>query len=351
MTPNARDAAAASRRFIRQLVDGDSIDDVFLVGEKVLRNNRQGNPFLQVELRDRSGSIVGRLWNATEQLFRQFESGDFIQARGKVQMYQGALQVILSAVMPLARDARRLNAADFLPQTEQDLARLQERLRTILLKLGNHHLQALARAFLIDEGFMQAFSWVPAGVRNHHAYVGGLLEHVVHLLEGADRLLPLYPALDRDQVLMGLFLHDVGKIRELASGQAFSYTDEGQLLGHIVLGVEILDQKIREAAQLTGAAFPAELAWRLKHIIISHHGELSYGSPVVPMTAEAMFIHALDTLDAKVHTFQRDIKEDRGTHSAWTPFIPSLQRRLFKGGRPGPAALPEAEAEDESDAN
>jgi 3'-5' exoribonuclease len=349
MTSPTPPAAAASRRFIRQLADGDSIDNVFLVGEKLLRNNRQGNPFLQVELRDRSGSIVGRLWNASEQLFRQFESGDFIQARGKVQMYQGALQVILSSVTPLARDAQQLNPADFLPQTDQDLARLQERLRTHLLKLSNHHLQALAQAFLMDEAFMQAFSWVPAGVRNHHAYVGGLLEHVVHLLEGADRLLALYPALDRDQVLMGLFLHDIGKVRELACGHAFTYTDEGQLLGHIVLGVEILEQKIRETVQLTGAAFPTELAWRLKHIILSHHGEQSFGSPVVPMTAEAMFVHALDTLDAKVHTFQRDLQDDRGTPSAWTPFIPSLQRRLFKGSRNGSTVSGHAEPHTASD--
>lgn len=348
MVNQSRQEGAARRRFIRQLADGDSIDDVYLVGEKMLRNNRQGNPFLQVELRDRSGSIVGRLWNASEQLASQFDTGDFIQARGKVQRYQGALQVILSQVTPLANGGQLLNPTDFLPHSEQDLTRLQERLRTVLLRLTNHHLQALARAFLVDESFMQAFCWVPAGVRNHHAYVGGLLEHVVHLLEGAERLLPLYPALDRDQVLMGLFLHDIGKTRELAVGQTFTYTDEGQLLGHIVLGVEILDRKICEAAQLTGTAFPDELAWRLKHIIVSHHGEQSSGSPTVPMTAEAMFVHALDTLDARVHTFQRDLAGELSSDAAWTPFLPALQRRLYKGSRARSAPAGEESSLDEA---
>ncbi|HMP59665.1 MAG TPA: OB-fold nucleic acid binding domain-containing protein, partial [Gemmatales bacterium] len=211
------DSGPGTRVMIRQLADGDTVEDVYLVGDKQLRSNRQGNLFIQVELRDRSGSITGRLWNATEQQFRQFESGEFVLVRGRVQLYQGALQMILTALTPAAARSQAVNAADFLPHTDQDVAALQERLRLVLLKLGDAHLQALARAFLVDEEFMQAFAWVPAGVRNHHAYVGGLLEHVVHLLEAAERLLPLYAHLDRDEVLMGLFLHDIGKTRELSS--------------------------------------------------------------------------------------------------------------------------------------
>ena len=174
----------------------------------------------------------------------------------------------------------------------------------------------------------------PAGVRMHHAYVGGLLEHVVTLLEAADRLAPLYPGVDRDLLLMGVFLHDIGKVRELACDRAFAYTDEGQLVGHIVLGVEMLLEKVRQVPDLTSEPFPPELLLRLKHLIVSHHGTLEFGSPVMPMTPEAIALHYLDNLDAKVHSFTRDIREDRGA-SAWTPFSPATQRRLFKGGRPG----------------
>jgi 3'-5' exoribonuclease len=177
---------------------------------------------------------------------------------------------------------------------------------------------------------MRDFCRAPAGVRMHHAYVGGLLEHVVTLLEAADRIAPLYPELNRDLLLMGVFLHDLGKVRELSFDRGLSYTDEGQLVGHIVLGVELLAEKVRQAAELTGEPFPPELLLRLRHLIVSHHGALEFGSPVVPMTPEAIALHYLDNLDAKVHSFTRDIREDRGT-SAWTPYSNQTQRRLFKG--------------------
>jgi 3'-5' exoribonuclease len=175
----------------------------------------------------------------------------------------------------------------------------------------------------------------------HHAYVGGLLEHVVTLLEGADRIAPLYPELDRDLLLMGVFLHDIGKVRELTFDRAFAYTDEGQLVGHIVLGVEMLAEKVGRVPDLTGEPFPSELLLRLKHLIVSHHGTLEFGSPTLPMTPEAIALHYLDNLDAKIHSFTREIREDRGD-STWTVYSPATQRRLFKGGR-GPANLPQAD--------
>jgi 3'-5' exoribonuclease len=318
-----------ARRYIRELGDSDGVDEVFLVTEKQLRTNRQGNSFLQIELRDKSGSMTGRLWNVGENLARQFDAGDFLHVKGKVQLYQGALQMILTQVNPVK--AEKMDAADFLPQTEQDTSKLLERMRTILYRQNNHHLRALAEAFLMDEAFVHGFCRAPAGIRNHHAYVGGLLEHVVTLLEVAERVLPLYPSLDRDILLMGVFLHDVGKVRELSYQRSFAYTDEGQLIGHLIIGVEMLNEKIKDAEQLTGEVFPRELTLRLKHMILSHHGTYEYGSPKLPMTPEAIALHHLDNFDAKVHSFTRDIREDRNPTSAWTPFNPNLQRKLFKG--------------------
>jgi 3'-5' exoribonuclease len=326
-----------SRRFVQALTDGETIDEVYLVTDKQLRANRNGNLFLQVELRDRTGSISARLWNAGEHLFRSFEEGDFLHIKGKVQLFQGALQIILSHIERV--ETEKVELADFLPHTEQDISKLWERLRTILFRMDNPHLKGLLECFLMDEEFRADFCKVPAGIRNHHAYLGGLLEHVVTLLDAADRLLPLYPDLDRDLLLMGVFLHDIGKVRELSFSRVFAYTDEGQLIGHIVIGVEMLNEKIAKVPDLTGEPFPKELAWRLKHMILSHHGTYEFGSPKLPMTPEAIALHHLDNLDAKVHTFTRDIRDDRNQTSAWTPFNQSLQRRLFKGSPDGEGAV------------
>jgi 3'-5' exoribonuclease len=326
-----------SRRYVRQFADGDTIDEVYLVTDKQLRANRNGNLYLQVELRDRSGSITARMWNATEHQFRTFDNGDFVHIKGKVQVFQGALQMILSHIEK-AED-EKVDLADFLPHTEQDVGKLLDRLRATLRKLDNPHLRALAECFLMDSEFVRGFCRAPAGVRNHHAYLGGLLEHVVSLLDAAERLLPLYPEVDRDLLLMGCFLHDVGKVRELSYERAFAYTDEGQLIGHLVIGVEMVNDKVAEATRLTGEPFPREILLRLKHLILSHHGTYEFGSPKLPMTPEAIALHHLDNFDAKVHSFTRDIREDRNAASAWTPYNQSLQRRLFKGAANGADAL------------
>jgi 3'-5' exoribonuclease len=325
-----------ARKFVQQMVDGDNVEDVYLVADKQYRANRNGNLYLQLDLRDRSGAISARLWNAPEPLARSFESGDFLRVQGKVQLFQGALQMILSRLERVGGE--QVDLGDFLPHTDKDVGQLSARLHTLLRSLTEPHLRGLAECFLMDSDFVQAFCKVPAGVRMHHAYVGGLLEHVVTMLEGADRLAPLYAEMNRDLLLMGIFLHDIGKVRELTFDRAFAYTDEGQLVGHIVLGIEMLLEKVQRVPDLTGEPFPPELLLRLKHLIVSHHGTLEFGSPTMPMTPEAIALHYLDNLDAKVHVFTRDIREDRGT-SRWTQFSPAIQRRLFKGGRGNDATV------------
>lgn len=321
-----------SRRFVQQLSDGETVEEVFLVSDKQMRANRNGNLYLQMELRDRTGSISARLWNAGEHLFRSFENGDFLFVRGKVQLFQGALQMIASHIDRVERE--KVEVAEFLPHTEHDISKLFERFRQ-LLKPRNHHLMALVECFLMDEEFVQGFCRAPAGVRNHHAYLGGLLEHVVQMLEGADRLMGVYTEVDRDLLLMGVFLHDVGKVRELSYDHSFGYTDEGQLIGHLVIGVEMLTEKLARVPELTGEPFPGELVLRLKHLIVSHNGTYEYGSPRLPMTPEAIALHYLDNFDAKVHSFTRDIRDDKNQTSAWTPYNQAMDRRLFKGAPEG----------------
>lgn len=317
------------RRFIDQLNDGENIDEVYLVTDKQLRANKNGNPYLQVELRDRSGALTARMWNAGEPIFRSFETGDFLFIKGKVQLFQGSLQIILSHIDRV--ESQKVELTDFLPHTSQDVNKLLERLRTVLLKVGNPHLRALAESYLIDGDFMRAMCQAPAGVRVHHAYIGGLLEHLVTMMDVAERVLPLYPDVDPDLVVLGVFLHDSGKVRELTFDRAFGYSDEGQLIGHLSIGIDMLNDKVVQATNLTGEPFPRELLMRLKHMILSHHGTLEHGSPKVPMTPEAVALHAIDMLDTRIHICVREIKDDRGT-SAWTQYNQALQRRLYKGG-------------------
>jgi 3'-5' exoribonuclease len=330
-----------ARRFVATLADGENLEEVYLVSDKQLRANRNGNLFMQLELRDRTGSISGRLWNAGEPLFKSFEAGDFVLVKAKVQLFQGSLQLILNNVSKVPSES--VDLGDFLPHTDKDVGKLYERLRTLLRKLDNPHLRALAECYFMDDAFVRGFCKAPAGVRNHHAYVGGLLEHVVNILEVADRICPLYPEVDRDLLLMGVFLHDSGKVRELSYDRTFAYSDEGQLLGHLVIGVEMVEQKAREAAKLTGSSFPAELLLRVKHLIVSHHGTYEFGSPRLPMTPEAIALHFLDNLDAKLHLFIREIRDDSNPGSAWTPYNQGLDRRLFKGAPKSAAPLAEDE--------
>jgi 3'-5' exoribonuclease len=183
----------------------------------------------------------------------------------------------------------------------------------------------------MDDEFMRKFTRAPAGVKNHHAYVGGLLDHVVSLMDLVQRVAGLYPEINSDLLLMGTFLHDVGKVDELVFERELAYSDEGQLIGHVVMAVGMLERKLREAERLSGEPVPEETALRLKHMIVSHHGEYEFGSPRLPMTLEALVLHYLDNLDAKIHCFRQLMRDDPNVESHWTTFNQPLNRRLFKG--------------------
>jgi 3'-5' exoribonuclease len=319
-----------TRRFINQLTDRESVDEIFLVSDKQLRTNRQGSLYLQMRLSDRSGSVTAMMWNANEQLYSQFENGNYLHVQGTAQFYNGTLQLIVKGI-ERARDGE-FAPDDFITLGPQALERLVGRLGELLRGMRSFPLRNLAECFLNDAEFMGRFSTAPAGIKNHHAYRGGLLEHVISLMEVATAVAPHYPELDADLLLMGAFLHDVGKVRELTYERELGYSDEGQLIGHLVIGVEIVDEKIRQAEQSSREEFPTDLRLRLKHMILSHHGEYEFGSPKLPMTLESLALHYLDNLDAKMHAIGQLIREDANTDSNWTPFQSHLGRKLYKGG-------------------
>ena len=318
-----------ARQFLKELKDGDSVDEVYLLSDKQLRANRQANLFLLSSLRDRTGAMSGLMWNITEESVADIHAGDFVRVRGKVQLHQGNLQMILTAIRAVSSD--NMNPDDFEQRPTASIDLLLKRLRDLLLSIEESQLRALMECFLVDDALMNDLSNAAAGVKTHHAYRGGLLEHIVNMLETAKRIEDLYPAVNFDILLAGIFLHDLGKVREMSLDNAFVYTDEGQLLGHMIIGVEMLSQKIVEVTRMTAEQFPSELALRLKHMIISHHGTYEFGSSRLPMTPESIALHYLDNLDAKIHEFARTIADDPNTGSSWTPFVPRMERKLFKG--------------------
>lgn len=319
----------AGRRFVTDLSDGEVIDQVFRSSEKQLRTNRNGNLYLQLRLSDRTGSLTAMLWNANQKQFDSFENGDFLRVKGTAQLYNGGMQVLCKEIEK--SDSSMVDLADFETLSFDDVEQMVSRIAELLRSVENIHLQNLADCFLLDEGFMQDFRLAPAGIKNHHAYQGGLLQHVLSLMDLVSKVVPLYPALNRDVLLMGAFLHDIGKTKELTYRPDLGYSDAGQLLGHLVLGVQLLDEKIAMTERQTGESFPEALANHLRHLILSHHGEFEFGSPKLPMTVEAIALHLLDNLDAKVHCFQQLIDDDVNKSSDWTVFHPALNRKIYKG--------------------
>lgn len=319
----------SERRFVSQLAHNEQFEQVFLASNKQLRPNRQGNLFLQLDLSDRSGVLPCRQWNATESDYKGFENGDYVYVEGMAQLFQGSMQLIAQSIKPSAPG--EVDESDFQTLQTGEVTALKEKLVAILKTVKSKPLAALVEAYLGDDVFMDKFCRAPAGIKNHHAYKGGLLDHVVSMMELVEVVAPKYPQVDLEKLLVGTFLHDSGKIDELEYERDLAYTDEGQMLGHIVQAVCVLDRKAREAEQRSQLAFPPVLLMELKHLILSHHGRMEFGSPKLPMTLEAVVLAALDDMDAKLANFTGLINECPNGDSRWTQYFPNIDRKLWKG--------------------
>ncbi len=322
-------STTTERRYVCQLGHNEQISQVFMASEKQLRPNRNGNLYLQLQLSDRSGAIAARLWNASENDYRAFENGDYVKVDGNTQLFQGNMQFIATSIRRARLD--EVDEVDFKVLRTDEIDRMATRLTEILRTIKMPELRNLADCFLMDTEFMAKFTAAPAGMKNHHAYQGGLLEHVVSLLELVLVVAPRYPRLDIDKLLVGAFLHDAAKVDELAYEREITYTDEGQLLGHMVIAMTMIDDKVREAERLAGEPFPKHLVTEIKHMVISHHGEYEYGSAKLPMTLEAVALHHLDNLDAKLASFTQLMADCPNVESNWTQYHANLGRKLYKG--------------------
>jgi 3'-5' exoribonuclease len=330
----------AQRTYIRDLQGAEFIEGVFALQNCQLGQTKGGKPYLRCLIADRTGKTPGRMWNTTEELFRSLPTDGFAYIEGQTQPYQGEMQIIIQTIR--AVEPSEADLLDLLPRSERDAEEMFDELKRIVEWIEHAPLKALVQTYLDDDELMALFKQAPAAMSLHHAYLGGLIEHTLSVMKLAELVVPLYPQVNRDLVLVGLFLHDLGKCVELTWKTGFGYSEDGQLIGHVARGVILLDQKLREC-EARGTKLPAPLTRVLHHIILSHHGKFEFGALKIPATPEAIAVSHIDDLDAKLHMAIAAARSDTGAKSDalgghFTEKIWALDTRIY---RPDPTTLPD----------
>lgn len=311
--------------FIENLKAGEKVTSAFLVAEKNLAYSQKGAPYLNLRLKDKTGEIDGKVWDNANEWDGQFKKGDIVRVYGRALSYKNNLQLSVLELKRLTDD--EIDLTDFLPSAKQPADGMFTELMTYVETIRMPCLKDLLHAFFEDDQTRELFKKAPAAKGFHHVYLGGLLEHTLSVTKLLDMTAQHYQDVDRDLLLTGGLLHDIGKIYEFDYDRAVQYSDEGRLIGHIVIGVEMVNAKI---AMIDN--FPKTLAMELRHLILSHHGMLEFGSPKRPKTPEALIVHHIDDLDAKVNAFKTFIDDAPEDDTSWTPFHKLLERYLYKGG-------------------
>lgn len=311
------------KMFVSEIKDRSQVDSVFLVREKITAMAKNGKPYLTLKLMDKTGEVEGKVWDNVDVLSAAFDKDDFVAVRSKATVYLGKMQLVIAELRRVPDE--EVTLADFLPEAGRAIGEMTAELAALLATLGDQHLKRLLAAFFDDPAFMALYSSAPAAKGMHHVYLGGLLEHSLAVARLADRIVPLYEGINRDLLIAGALLHDVGKVREMTYSRSFDYTDEGKLLGHITIGVEMIQEKIAAVG-----GFPQDLAMLLKHMILSHHGQYEFGSPKRPKTVEATILNYLDDLDSKINGIRTHIGKEAEGGSRWTSYHRLYDRYFYK---------------------
>jgi 3'-5' exoribonuclease len=298
------------------------VTSTFVVVAKQIKPKKTGEPYLALTLGDRSGQLEAKMWDNVEEVLEAFEQDDFLKVKGLINKYKQRFQLTIHKLRKLGES--EIDFADYLPKTTKDIDELWQTLTNFVAGFENPHLKSLVQAFMGDPVISAAYRNAPAAKTLHHAYIGGLLDHVVSLFRSCDLMCRNYPHVNRDLLLTGAFFHDIGKIHELTYNRSFSYTTKGQLLGHLIIELEMLQAKL---ANLPG--FPEELKTLVEHMIISHHGQYEFGSPKLPMFPEALLLHYLDDLDSKMEAMRAHFEREGASESPWTSYNASLGRPLL----------------------
>lgn len=319
------------RRFIKDLKPSERVAGIFSIGNAQLGRTRTDKPYLRCIVSDRTGEVTARMWSVDESALSRMPTDGFAYIEGETQKYQGDLQLIIQMLEPAEPTPEEIR--DLLPCSARPAEEMFEELKGILGSLSHPAIKALAQVYLADQFLMDQLKQCPAAKSAHHAFLGGLLEHTLGLMKLAQAVCPLYPGINQDLVVMGLFLHDLGKTRELVYDRSFGYSDRGELVGHIVDGAIMLHDKAQQVMRDTGQRMPANAVMVLQHIVLSHHGQPEYGAARVPMTPEAILVHLLDNIDAKM---AMSLSATRGPRARldlggnFTDRLWALDTKLFK---------------------
>jgi len=315
-------------KYVRDLRPDSQVRSTFLVQSKERKTANSGAAYLDLTLQDTSGAISAKLWDYSERTTPAFEADDIVQVDGYVENYRGAPQVRVRKITLCPPE--EVSLLDYLPRTRRDPEEMYAALLERVRRMAEGPIRALLLSILENPALAEKYKLAPAAMSYHHAFLGGLLEHVSSLVALADRTADHYPWLRRDLLIAGLVLHDIGKIEELCFTRGFRYSTRGQLLGHITMALEIVQAQIRKIP-----GFPDELKSELEHIILSHHGKLEFGSPKEPLFAEALVVHYLDDLDSKLEAMRQQYALDQDRPGDWTGRNPALKRELLKPRQKG----------------
>jgi 3'-5' exoribonuclease len=312
-----------AKQFVAEIKDRDSVNSVFLVKDKIMAMAKNGKPYMNLRFMDKSGEVDAKIWDNVDVLDKLFEKDDFVRVRGKASVYLNKMQVVVAEIAKVAEE--EVNLADFLPESPRSIDEMKQELSAVVAAIANPHLRGLMETFLADGPLMELYCKAPAAKGMHHVYLGGLLEHSLALVKLVKSIVPLYDGINEELLVVAALLHDVGKIHEMSYERAFDYTDAGKLLGHITIGVELVEEKIRQVEE-----FPRELSLLLKHMLLSHHGQYEYGSPKRPKTIEATILNYLDDMDSKINGIRAHIAKETASTSRWTAHHRLYDRYFFK---------------------
>ncbi|MDX1983433.1 MAG: HD domain-containing protein [Bryobacteraceae bacterium] len=331
--------------YVADLQANQVVTGTFLVQSKDIRQKKTGEPYLSLILTDRTGELDAKMWDNVGDVMETFGRDDFIRTRGLVQVHHNRLQLTIQKLQKV--DESSVEFADYFPASKRDPEEMFRELRATVNAFTNEHLKALLNAMLDDGEIARLYRIAPAAKSMHHAYLGGLLEHVLSMCALAKMTGPHYNA-DLDLLLTGVVLHDIGKIHELTYDRSFGYSVEGHLLGHMFIGMRMMDEKIRAIP-----GFPPKLRMLIEHMILSHHGELEFGSPKQPLFTEALLLHYIDNMDSKMEAMRHAQEKDRSIEGFFTGYTPALERQVFRTerylkdepaapGAPAPAPAPQS---------
>jgi 3'-5' exoribonuclease len=314
--------------FVNELKPNQVIETTFLVQSKEIRQKKGGNGefYLSLFLADRTGELDAKMWDNVSDVLNEFERDDFVKVKGIIQVFHNRPQLTIHKVRRM--DESEVQFADYFPSSKRDAGEMWLELRAIIASIRNCHLKSLLEAVLDDEEIARRYRIAPAAKQIHHAFLGGLLEHVLSVCGLAKSAADHYPNIDYDLLVTGAILHDIGKIYELNYERGFSYSNEGQLIGHISIAMRMVGDKLRGLPD-----FPPLVRSLVEHMILSHHGKLEFGSPKVPQFPEALLLHYLDDLDSKMEAMRAQIENDRQVEGCFTSYNPALDRAALKKDR------------------